>query len=116
MHNIFIWELNFRRYVSFHVVFVVPLAVWSVLKSRLVNSEWLELQETFGRPNQNKLPCFSGYRTEKELAKWHSRTCKCLGQEEGIMLGAFVKLRKATISLVMTVCPHGASRLPLDGF
>ena len=35
-------------------------------------------------------------------------------------LDAFVKLRKETISFVMSVClsvlPHGAARLPLDGF
>jgi len=35
-------------------------------------------------------------------------------------LGAFTKLRKATISFVVSVrlCvrPHGATRLPLDGF
>ena len=31
-------------------------------------------------------------------------------------LGAFTKLRKATISFVMSVRLHGTSRLPLDGF
>jgi len=37
-------------------------------------------------------------------------------------LGAFAKLRKATISFVMSVClsvyvcPHGTTRLPLDRF
>jgi len=31
-------------------------------------------------------------------------------------LGAFAKLRKATISFVMSVRPHGITRLPLDGF
>jgi hypothetical protein len=31
-------------------------------------------------------------------------------------LGAFVKLRKATISFVMSVCPHGITRLPMDGY
>ena len=30
--------------------------------------------------------------------------------------GAFAKLRKATISLVMSVCPHGTILLPMDGF
>jgi hypothetical protein len=30
-------------------------------------------------------------------------------------LGAFTKLQKATISFVMSVCPHG-TQLPLDGF
>ena len=40
------------------------------------------------------------------------------------LLGAFAKLRKATISFVMSVrlffspsvCPHGTTRLPLDSF
>jgi len=31
-------------------------------------------------------------------------------------LGAFAELRKATVSFVMSVCPHGTTRLPLDGF
>jgi hypothetical protein len=30
--------------------------------------------------------------------------------------GAFAKLLKATISFFMSVCPHGTTRLPLDGF
>ena len=30
-------------------------------------------------------------------------------------LGAFAKLRKATISFAMSVCPHGTARLSLDG-
>jgi len=37
----------------------------------------------------------------------------------GPFLGAFAKLRTATISFVMSVClsgrPHGTTRLPLDG-
>jgi hypothetical protein len=31
-------------------------------------------------------------------------------------LGAFAKLRKATISFVMSVCSYGIIGLPLDGF
>jgi len=31
-------------------------------------------------------------------------------------LGAFAELRRATISFVMSVRPHGTTRLPLDGF
>ena len=31
-------------------------------------------------------------------------------------LGAFAILRKATISLVMSVQPHGTTRVPLEGF
>jgi hypothetical protein len=33
-----------------------------------------------------------------------------------VFLDAFAKLRKVTISFVMPVCPHGTTRLPLDGF
>ena len=37
-----------------------------------------------------------------------------------MILGAFAKLRKATIRFVMSVCltfyPHGTTRLPMDGF
>jgi hypothetical protein len=32
------------------------------------------------------------------------------------VLGAFAKLREATITFVMSVRPHGITRLPLDGF
>jgi hypothetical protein len=32
------------------------------------------------------------------------------------ILSAFAKLRKTTISFVMSVCPHGTTRLPLKGF
>jgi hypothetical protein len=39
---------------------------------------------------------------------------------QAFFLGAFTKLRKATISFVMSarasVCPHDATGLPLDGF
>ena len=31
-------------------------------------------------------------------------------------LGAFAKLRTATINFIMSVCPQGTTRLPLDGF
>jgi len=31
-------------------------------------------------------------------------------------LVTFAKLRKATISFVMSIYPHGTTRLPLDGF
>jgi hypothetical protein len=34
----------------------------------------------------------------------------------GPFLGAFAKLRNATISFVMSVCPQGTTRLPLDRF
>ena len=33
-----------------------------------------------------------------------------------LFLGAFAKLRKATASVVMSVCPHRTTRLLLDGF
>ena len=31
-------------------------------------------------------------------------------------LSTFAKLRRATISFVMSVCPHGTTRLLLEGF
>jgi hypothetical protein len=31
-------------------------------------------------------------------------------------VGAFTKLRKATISFVVSLRPHGTAPLPLDGF
>jgi hypothetical protein len=34
----------------------------------------------------------------------------------GWLLGASTELRKATISFVMSVLPHGTTRLSLDGF
>ena len=34
----------------------------------------------------------------------------------GWLLGAFTELRKATINFVVSALPHGATRLPLDGF
>ena len=34
----------------------------------------------------------------------------------GAKLVYFAKLRKATISFVKSVCPHGTNWLPLDGF
>jgi hypothetical protein len=33
-----------------------------------------------------------------------------------VHLGAFAKLRRATVRLVMSVCLNGTTRLPLDGF
>ena len=32
------------------------------------------------------------------------------------VFGALAKLQKATISFAMSLCPHGKTRLPLDGF
>ena len=37
-------------------------------------------------------------------------------QETVSVLGAFAKLRKATISFVLSVCLHGTTQLPLDRF
>jgi hypothetical protein len=33
-----------------------------------------------------------------------------------LLLGAFTELRKTTTSSVMSVCPHGTTRLPPEGF
>jgi hypothetical protein len=46
--------------------------------------------------------------------------CVCFWEAETEILGAFEKLRKATISFVVSLCPsvrpHETTRLPLDGF
>ena len=36
--------------------------------------------------------------------------------QSNVFLGAFAKLRKATVSFVMSVRPHGTTRLPMGGF
>jgi len=33
-----------------------------------------------------------------------------------VILGAFAKLQKATVSFVWAVCPHGTTGLPLERF
>jgi hypothetical protein len=40
----------------------------------------------------------------------------CHADKSFVFWGAFAKLRKATTSFVMSVRPHGITRLPLDGF
>ena len=48
----------------------------------------------------------------------HSASCNggCHCDAATGVSGAFVKLRKATVSFVMSVRPYGTSRLPPDGF
>jgi hypothetical protein len=46
----------------------------------------------------------------------HSPSFRLASTIYGHSLGAFAKLRKATISSVMSVCPHGTTRLPLNGY
>ena len=36
--------------------------------------------------------------------------------DQTYFLSAFTKLRRATISFIMSVRPHGTTRLPLDGY
>jgi hypothetical protein len=51
------------------------------------------------------------------LVQWLEAELKwCKACQSYSLLGAFAKLRKSTISFVLSVCPHGATRLPLDGF
>ena len=48
---------------------------------------------------------------------WTPRTAEVNKTENDIpVLGAFAKLRLATISFVRSVGPYGTTRLPLDGF
>ena len=50
------------------------------------------------------------------MQRWHTNSFKLIN----IFIGAVPKLRKATISCIMfvlpSVCPHGKTQLPLDGF
>jgi hypothetical protein len=47
-----------------------------------------------------------------------ARACTGIGKFGGVTVleGAFVNLRKATVSFVMSVSPHGTARLPQNGF
>ena len=42
------------------------------------------------------------------------QSCKSVWNTKRTSLGAFAKLRKATINFVMSVRPHGTTRLPLE--
>ena len=59
------------------------------------------------------------WRVEKINAVYCEDINACCWQNSEL-IGAFAKLRKATISFVLCVClsvrPHGTSRLPMDGF
>ena len=58
--------------------------------------------------------------TRKEVEKGSVNLvsgCNWLAVVSGVrFLGAFARLRKAAISFIMSVCPHGTTRLPLGGF
>jgi hypothetical protein len=41
---------------------------------------------------------------------------KCDSDVLSELLGVFAKLRKETVSFIMSICPHGTTRAPLDGF
>jgi len=58
-----------------------------------------------------------GFRFEKLLvAKLVMNLYLFVVSPASLLLSAFAKLRKATISLGVSVCPHGTSQLPLNGF
>ena len=75
-------------------------------------------------PIVSKLPfIFSGAKCDKHLQSVCLRLDRSVGKycDNGqrvvcSFLGAFAKLRKATVSFVMYVRPHETTRLPLDGF
>jgi hypothetical protein len=46
---------------------------------------------------------------------WHACLDTAWRKKKGF-LGAFSKLRKASISFVMSVCPYGTTWLPMEGF
>jgi hypothetical protein len=49
---------------------------------------------------------------------WKREVSSSLVQSKNLtpVVGAFAKLRKATISFVMSVCPYGTNEPPLKGF
>jgi hypothetical protein len=67
---------------------------------------------------------FSTSKNRIQVKDNWSEPCAILTEQERIIklqkgntfLSAFAKLRKATISFVVSVRPNGKTRLPLDGF
>jgi hypothetical protein len=60
----------------------------------------------------------SGDRIRREMYTMHAvrNICVGLAKISPFLLGRFEKLRKATVSFVMSVCPRATTRLPLDPF
>jgi hypothetical protein len=72
---------------------------------------------TVTRPTHLKCDCISKHCCPACLGGGGGRGESGSGiQKSGPFLGAFAKLRKATISFVMSVYLHGTSRFPMDGF
>jgi hypothetical protein len=117
-----VWNSNQRcltsqknKYFKWAVLIsgVLPLLFlfyWNCLRNeRELNSSWFR---------HIKLPVISYIiiRCVRAICTYSELKGRCVG----LSLDALTKLRKATISFVMSVClsvrPHGTSRLPLDGF
>jgi len=64
----------------------------------------------------------TAYSNVTELYKYYQavgymfRVILTMNTIKQLILGAFTKLRKVTISFITSVCPHGISQLPLDRF
>jgi hypothetical protein len=63
----------------------------------------------------NPCPCNTVYFAQQIFLKYWRWIVPSFFAHVAV-LGAFAKLRKATVSFVISVCPHGITRLPLDGF
>jgi len=80
-------------------------------ESSLKSCQSLILKEIF-RPFWNRdINCWVYKRSPQVTA-----LCHIIAVNKNFFLGALEKLRKATISLVRSVRPHGTTRLPLEGF
>jgi hypothetical protein len=88
-----------RRLVSRTTL--IPSLVWQLQ----ICSNWL-----------HRLPITFPLQSVQFLRPWFFYRAKRQFRDFVLFLGAFAKLRQATISLVLSVCPHGITRLPLDGF
>ena len=53
------------------------------------------------------------FRFSLDVTKFYPSICLFIRHQ---FLVAFAKLRKNTVSFVLSVCPHGTTRFPMDGF
>jgi hypothetical protein len=110
------------------VIFCCIVIINNVLLSTVPNT-WLWLAQRLGRASSHSTP---NSIIPIEPRNTHycdiitiSYVCKCTCQETVCLtpcscasqfLGAFAKLWNSNVNFVMSVRPHGKTRLPLDGF
>jgi hypothetical protein len=76
---------------------------------------FLRNSHSFGRGNKKEVCLLDGKNAPqcyvtREFPIFHTQI------STSVSLGALAKWRKATVNFVMSVCRHGTTRLPLDGF